>query len=200
MTTFLLIRHATNPWVGRALAGHNPGVHLNDEGRAQAQMLTHRLRDIHLDALYSSPLERAIETAEPVAAARSLPVHHRPRLIEISLGEWTGCDFAALEDNPHWKRFNSFRSSTRIPGGELMTEVQTRIVDEMEELRQVHPGGTVALFSHADVIKCAVTFYAGAPLDMMNRFEISPASVSIIKLADWGAQVHTVNDTGTFAF
>jgi probable phosphoglycerate mutase len=199
MTTFLLIRHAMNPWVGRALAGDKPGVHLDDAGRSQAQTLAHRLRDIHLDALYSSPLERALETAEPLASARGLAIHHRPRLIEIGLGEWTGREFGELEDNAQWQRFNSFRSSTRIPGGELMTEVQTRIVDELEELRRDHPEGTVALFSHADVIKCAVMFYAGAPLDFMHRLEISPASVSIIKLADWGAQLHAVNDTGSLA-
>jgi probable phosphomutase (TIGR03848 family) len=199
MTTFLLIRHAMNPYVGRALAGHKPGVHLDEQGRAQAQELSHRLRDTRIDALYSSPLERALETAEPLAIARGLTVHHRPRLIEIGLGEWTGHEFAEIDDQPHWRRFNSFRSSTRIPGGELMTEVQTRIVDEMEELRRHHPDGAVALFSHADVIKCAVMFYAGAPIDFMHRFEISPASVSIIKLADWGAQLHTVNDTGSIA-
>jgi probable phosphomutase (TIGR03848 family) len=199
MTTFLLIRHATNPWVGWALAGHRPGVHLDDEGRAQAQRLVARLRDVRIDAVYSSPLERAMETAEPLASARGLAIQQRARLIEIGLGEWTGREIASLESEAHWKRFNTFRSSTRIPGGELMTEVQTRIVDEMEELRQHHRDATVALVSHGDVIKCAVTFYAGSPLDFMHRFEISPASVSVIKLADWGAQVFAVNDTGSLA-
>jgi probable phosphoglycerate mutase len=194
MTTFLLIRHAMNPWIGRALAGHTPGVHLDDEGRGQAQRLVERLQDVRIDAIYSSPLERALETAEPLAAARGLAIQPRQRLIEIGFGEWTGREIALLDDDAHWKRFNSFRSSTRIPGGELMTEVQTRMLDEMEELRQNHRDGSVALFSHADVIKCAVTFYAGAPLDFMHRFEISPASVSIIKLNDQGAQLLAVNN------
>ena len=185
-----------NPWVGRALAGRGPGVHLDDEGHGQAQQLVQRLHDVRVDAIYSSPLERAVETAEPLAAARGLPIQQRQRLIEIGFGEWTGREIASLEGDAGWKRFNSFRSSTRIPGGELMTEVQTRVVDEMEELRREHPDGSVALITHADVIKCAVTFYAGAPLDFMHRFEISPASVSIIKLADWGAQLFAVNDTG----
>jgi probable phosphomutase (TIGR03848 family) len=199
MTTFLLIRHATNSWIGRALAGRRPGVHLNDEGRNQAQRLVQRLRDVPVDAVYSSPLERALETAEPLASARGLAVHQRPRLIEIGFGDWTGREIASLEEDAHWKRFNNFRSGTRIPAGELMTEVQTRVVDELEELRRNHPDGTVALFSHADVIKCAVTFYCGAPLDFMHRFEISPASVSIITLADWGPLVLAVNDTGSLA-
>ncbi len=185
-----------NPWIGRALAGHTPGVHLDNEGRGQAQRLVQRLQNVRIDAIYSSPLERALETAEPLAAARGLAIQRRQRLIEIGFGEWTGLEIALLDEDTHWKRFNSFRSSTRIPGGELMTEVQTRIVDEMEELRQNHPDGSVALFSHADVIKCAVTLYAGVPLDFMHRFEISPASVSIIKLSDWDARLFAVNNTG----
>jgi probable phosphomutase (TIGR03848 family) len=199
MTTFLLIRHANNSWVGRALAGDTPGVHLNEEGAAQGLELVERLREVRIDALYSSPLERALETAQALASSRGLTVQSRARLTEVGLGEWTGREFANLDMDPRWRRFNSFRSSTRAPGGELMTEVQTRIVDEMEELRLSHPEGTVALFSHADVIRCAVAFYAGAPLDLMHRFEISPASVSIIRLAEWGAELHAVNDTGSLA-
>jgi probable phosphoglycerate mutase len=172
---------------------------LNQQGRDQAGHLVERLRDVRIDALYSSPLERSIETAEPVAANRKLPVNTSRRLIEIDFGNWVGREIASLETDPTWQRYNMFRSSTRAPGGELMTEVQTRVVDQMEELRREHSDGSVALFSHGDVIKSAVAFYVGVPVDLMYRIEISPASVTIIRLADWGPQCQVINDTGTLA-
>jgi probable phosphomutase (TIGR03848 family) len=198
MTTFLLIRHATNDWVGKSLAGDTRDVHLNAEGREQAVRLAERLRGVRIDRICSSPLERAMETAEPLASERRLEVHARTRLTEIGLGQWNGREIAGLEDDALWRRFNAFRSSTRPPGGELMTEVQSRLADEMEELRQSHADGAIALFSHADVIKCAVAFYAGIPIDLMHRLEIGPASVTVITLAESGARLLTVNDTGMF--
>jgi probable phosphoglycerate mutase len=198
MTTFLLIRHATNDWVGNSLAGDTPGVHLNALGREQAIRLAQRLRNLPIAAIYSSPLDRAVETANALASALVLEIQVRRRLTEIGVGRWAGRQISSLDEDEHWQRFNTFRSGTRPPGGELMTEVQSRMADEMAELRHKHPGGTVALFSHADVIKCAVAFYAGIPIDLMHRIEISPASVTVINLFDAGAQLITVNDTGTF--
>ena len=198
MTTFYLLRHATNPWVGHALAGRLPGVHLNAEGREQAADLPRRFEGVPIHAIYSSPLDRTLETAEPLARARDLPVTPRPALIEIGTGSWEGNELAALEADPVWKRYNSFRSSTRGRGrGELMTEVATRMTDEMEELRARHTGESVVLVSHGDVIKTAVAHYAGVPIDLMQRLEISPVSVSIVQLADWGPRLLAVNDTGS---
>src|SRR5918992_2747326 len=102
MTTFLLIRHATNSWVGKRLAGDIPGVPLNDEGRDQARRLVDRLRGVRIDAIYSSPLERAIDTAEPLASALGLAVRARHRLIEVGFGQWTGREIASLESDPLW--------------------------------------------------------------------------------------------------
>lgn len=198
MTTFYLLRHATNPWVGSALAGRLAGVHLNDEGRRQAADLPRRFAGAGIDAIYSSPLDRAIETAQPLARDRGLEVLLRPCLIEVDPGSWAGHEFTALEQDPVWRRYNSFRSSTRPPRrGELMTEVATRMVDQMEELRAEHAGGHVVLVSHGDVIKVAVAHYAGVPIDLMQRIEISPASVSIVQLADHGPRVLALNDTGS---
>jgi probable phosphoglycerate mutase len=194
MTTYLLIRHGTTAWVDKAVAGDTPGVHLCDEGRRQANGLADRLCQIPIAAIYSSPLERAVESAEPLAARLALTISTHPRLTEIGFGHWSGKQFSELEGDPLWARFNRFRSSTRPPGGELMTEVQARIVDEMEQLRVEHPDKIAALFSHGDVIRAAVAFYSGIPLDLMHRLEISPASVSVITLADWGPQVLGINN------
>jgi probable phosphoglycerate mutase len=114
------------------------------------------------------------------------------------MGEWTGLSFDQLDARNEWRRFNTVRSMTRIPGGELMLETQARIVTELEALRCRHPEKVVAVISHGDVIKCAVAHFAGAPLDLFHRIEISPASVSVVGLADYGPHLQRVNDTGAF--
>src|SRR5688572_18351440 len=148
MTTYFLIRHGVTGWVDKALAGDTPGMHLTEEGRQQAVRLADRLGNLPIAAIYSSPLERAIETAEPLAARLALTILTHPRLTEIGFGHWSGKEINELKGDPLWARYNAFRSSTRAPGGELMTEVQTRIVDEMEQLRVEHPDKIAALFSH----------------------------------------------------
>ena len=196
MTTFLLIRHGHTDWIGKALAGHTPGVGLSADGTEEANGLPHRLRNVSIAAVYCSPLQRTREPAEPLATSRQLPVQLRPRLIEVDFGSWTGKTMAELGEDPLWKRYNALRSSTRAPGGELMLDVQSRMVDELEHLRSIHGGASVAVVSHQDAIKAALAHYAGIPLDLFHRFEISPASVSVVRLADWGPQIVTVNHTG----
>src|SRR4029079_19330524 len=143
MTTFLLIRHGINDLVDRAIAGWMPGVHLNQEGRTQAERLAERVGDARIAAIYSSPLERACETAEPIGRRRGLPVQICPGVGEIQFGDWTGHSLERLADAPRWRQFNSFRSGTRAPGGELMLEVQARTVAELERLGEQHPEETV---------------------------------------------------------
>lgn len=193
MALFFLIRHAENDYVGRRLAGWSPGVHLNDEGRAQAARLADRLANAGISALYSSPLERALETAAPLAERLGLEVRIRETLGEIRFGEWTGHYLQDLRDDPLWKHYNAFRSSTRAPGGESMLDVQLRMVMEIESLRRQHPEGAVAIVSHGDAIRAAVLHYAGIPLDLMQRIEISTASVSVILVEDHGPQVLGLN-------
>ena len=198
MTTFLLIRHGHTDWIGKAIAGHTPGVGLSENGRQQVAALPRRLSAFPISAIYASPLQRTCETAEPLASALNLPVQHRPGLIEVNFGEWTGWTMEELDRDPRWKRFNTQRSITRAPRGDLMLDVQSRMVDELEELRVRHTTETVAVISHQDSIKAAIANYAGIPLDLFHRFEIQPASVSILRFADWGPQIVTINNTGEF--
>lgn len=200
MTKFLLIRHATTDSVGKKLSGRLPGVHLNKEGKEQAQKLAERLAGLPVAAIYSSPLERAVETAEPLANALQLSVNICEDFLEMDFGEWTNRSIEELKDEQKFKLFNSFRSCTRIPGGELMLEAQTRIVSGMQKLSAQHTNETIAIISHSDMIKAAVAYYAGIHLDMFQRIEISPASVSIINVYDETAQIILLNDTGTLHF
>ena len=195
-TTFLLIRHGATSFLGNRLSGRTPGVHLSEEGLAQAADLVDRLKSISLDHIYSSPLERALETAEPLAASRSLKVDVNEELAEIDFGEWAGKTFQELEPDPAWQRFNRFRSGSRAPQGESMLSVQYRITVELERLRLQHPETTIAIFSHSDAIKAALMFYLGIPMDFFLRFEINPASVSALVLSEHGVHVLRMNDDG----
>lgn len=197
MTTFLLIRHGETDWVGKALAGHLPGISLNQTGREQAESLVTRLHAHRIDAICTSPLQRTRETAEPLGRALKLPVHIKPRLIELDFGDWTGCQLTELTNDAHWQRFNTLRSITRAPNGELMLEVQTRMIDELEDLRLEYPDQTVAIFSHQDTIKAAVAHCLGMPMECFFRFQVDPASVTVLRLADWGPQLITLNQSGT---
>lgn len=195
MTTFYLLRHGLNDWVDRKLAGWLPGVHLNERGRHQAARLAERLSRARLDAIVSSPLDRARETAAPLAARSGVEVDISEAVGEIRPGDFTGRTLEDLSADEHWKRFNVFRGGTRAPGGELMLETQVRMVNEILRLRQRYPGGNVAVVSHGDPLRAAVGYFAGAPIDMFLRLEISPASISVVQIDDWGARVMCVNDT-----
>ncbi len=196
MTTLLLIRHAAHGLLGRTMAGRMPGVHLSEEGKAQAERLAERLSHLPIDAIYSSPLERARETAEPLARRSGLQAQVSEEITELDLGDWTGSDFGQVKGDQRWRYFNSYRSGTRIPGGETMLETQARAVAKMERLQLAHPGGTVAVVTHGDVIRALMGYYMGSPLDLFLRFEISPASLSIVKLHEYGPQVLLMNYTG----
>ena len=178
MMNVLLIRHAANDWVGERLAGWTPGVHLNDEGRNQVAALVNRLADVPLAAIYSSPLERTVETARPVALAHDLPVHVREDLGEARFGQWTGRALKELQAEELWPVIQVYPSGARFPGGESLREVQARLVAELDTIRDNHAGQTVAVVSHSDPIKMAVAHYLGLSLDLFQRLTISPASVT----------------------
>ncbi len=188
-----LIRHATNPLVGKTIPGWMPGVHLNAAGRAEAERLAGSLRGQGIARVFSSPLERALETAEPVAKMAGVSVEIRERLGEMRPGEFTGRTLADLDQDPRWRKFNEFRGMTRAPGGELMLETQARMVAELLCLREQYPNESVAAISHADPIRAALAYFLGMPLDLYYRLEISPASASVLKLEEWGPQVLAVN-------
>jgi probable phosphomutase (TIGR03848 family) len=195
-TTLFLIRHAHTDWIGHSIAGRQPGVHLTSEGREQAARLIGRMGHLSIAAIYSSPLERARETAAPLAAALGLEVRDCMEATELDFGEWVGQSIPDLAADPRWRAFNHFRSFSGMPGGELMPEVQTRIAATMVRLRAAHPGQAVVLVSHGDVIRAAVAYVAGVPLDLFLRLEIRPASVSSVRFYDDSLLILGVNDTG----
>jgi probable phosphoglycerate mutase len=196
MTTYLLIRHGNTDVIGKTLVGRMRGIHLNEEGRAQAEALAERLSGEPIQAICSSPLERTRETAEPLAKRLKLDILICEGITEVDYGDWAGFEVRDLGDDPLWRQYNTFRSGARIPGGELMVEIQMRMVTEVNRLRALFPESVLAVFSHGDPIKALICHYAGIPLDFLTRLTISPASVSILTLNDYGPQIHCINATG----
>ncbi len=193
MTDILLVRHATCDPIGRCIAGRAPGVTLNAEGRAEAAELARDLSDVRLDAIYASPLERTAETAAAVARGRDIVPRFMPELLELDFGRWTGCTFSELSKDPEWQLWNTARSVTRIPGGETILEAQARVVKAIELIRQEWPEGTCAVVSHGDLIRSAVAYALGMPIDYIQRFDVRPASVSVLRITESGIRVLCVN-------
>jgi probable phosphoglycerate mutase len=195
-TLLLLVRHGETPTTGQVLPGRAPGLHLSERGRAQAERVAERLDGLPVDAVYSSPLERTCETAEPTAARTGLGLRTEDGLIECDFGEWTGVALAELAGLPQWQTVQHNPSVFRFPSGESFTQMQARMVGALEALGAAHAGGVVVCFSHADPIKAAVAHALGTHLDLFQRIVISPGSVSAISYADGrGPSVLTVNST-----
>lgn len=193
MNTFFLIRHGATDIMRERIAGRMPDVHLNAVGRAQAEQIAERLAQMPIEAIYSSPLERAQETAQPLCQRLGLFLGRAEGFDEINFGEWTNCAFVELDPQDHWQRFNSLRSLTTPPGGEPMLAVQLRAVHQVEQLRARHR--VAAIVSHGDVIRALIAYFLGLHLDFLHRIEISPASISILELNDCGPQLRLVNGT-----
>jgi probable phosphomutase (TIGR03848 family) len=195
MPTILLIRHGENDFVKKhRLAGRLPGVNLNNKGRQQAQAIAEKLSTAPLKAIYSSPLERAIQTAEPLAQALNLPVLPRPGLIETDVGEWAGQSWKKLGRTKAWRLVQSTPSRFRFPGGETFAEAQGRICQELQTFASQHdPHDLIACFSHADPIRLAVAFFIGLPLDMFQRLAVSPGSITELHLGEASARLLTLN-------
>ncbi len=180
-TLFVLVRHGQTPTTGKVLPGRAPGLHLADTGRTQAQAAADRIAALgRVDAVYSSPLERARETAAPIGTVRGLKVHVDRGLQECDFGDWTGTELKKLMKLPEWNTVQRAPSTFRFPGGESFTEMQSRMVTTLDRLRATHDGGVVVCVSHADTIKAAVAHAMGTHIDLFQRIVISPCSITAI--------------------
>ena len=194
---FLLVRHGLTPTTGKILPGRAPGLHLAEAGQKQAEAAADRINVLsRVDAVYSSPLERARETATPIAKARGLRVHVDKGLLECDFGDWTGSELKKLMKLPEWNTVLRAPSTFRFPNGESFIEMQTRMVSTLDRLRAAHKGGVVVCVSHADTVKAAVSHAMGTHIDLFQRIVISPCSITAIAYSPGGPVVLTVNSTG----
>lgn len=193
MPVILLIRHGENQYVkeGR-LAGRLPGVHLNEKGQAQAQMIADKLGSTRIKAIYSSPLERAMETAKPLADELGLQVISQEGLLETDYGEWQGKTLKSLRRRKLWPIVQNAPYLMRFPRGESFAECQLRVCQTIECISNQHkPKDIIACFFHSDPIKLAIAYYIGLALDNFQRLAIAPASITTLVISD--SSSHLVN-------
>ncbi len=194
MTIVLLVRHGENDYLKtNRLPGQQPGIHLNEYGEKQAEALAESLKSAPIKAIYSSTLERAMETAAPIAAAQKLEVQSRPTLMDINVGAWTGRTFKMLSRIKAWKVVQRIPSLAQFPGGESFLQAQARIVGEIDAIVRAHPKGVVAVVFHSDPIKLAIAHYIGLPMDFQQRLFIGTGSVSILAIGEMGAALLALN-------
>lgn len=203
MPLLLLIRHGENDFVKTGkMAGRLPGVHLNERGQKQAAALGEALKDVPIKAIYSSPLERAIETATPIATARNLQIVQEPDIMDADIGKWQGKSWKVLSLTKAWKVVQNAPSRFRFPDGESFPEMQTRIANVLERIIKKHnkPQDIVAIVFHADPIKLAVSHLLGMPLDNFQRLSCDTGSLTALYAGEMGAHLIKLNHRPPFDF
>jgi probable phosphomutase (TIGR03848 family) len=181
MPTLLLIRHGDNDYLAKnRLPGHLPGIHLNKRGTAQASEICKSLKGMPIKAIYSSPLERALETANPLASALGLEIYIRPGLTDLDVGDWEGRSWKVLGRTKMWKVIQNNPSQFQFPGGESFSKAQERIVTALDAIASNHSDEMIAIVFHADPIKLAVAHYLGLPLDNFQKLTANTGSISIL--------------------
>lgn len=189
-----LIRHAVTAETGTVLTGRLPGVPLSTEGIDMAATLAENFTKLPVAALYSSPILRCKQTAAPLSRVWKLPVTIATGFVEADYGQWSGRKLSSLRKLKAWQGLHVAPSRFRFPDGESLGEVQARAVAAVEKLAAHHPKQSVAVVSHSDVIRCVVAHYLGTPLDLFQRIDVAPASVSIVDLPAAGSpRVPVVN-------
>lgn len=192
----LLVRHGLTPITGKRLTGWLPGYHLSDVGREQATKVAERLAGAPVAAVYSSPLERCYETAQPIARSHKLRVRTIQDLGEIKYGDWQGKTFGVIYKTKAWQELNNRRADFRFPNGESVREAQTRGIGAVESLLERHRGQTVVAVSHADMIRLIIAGYLGLSLDLYSRMVIEPGSVSALLIGYQVPRLLLLNDSG----
>jgi probable phosphomutase (TIGR03848 family) len=203
VTTVLLVRHGLTTLTGSVLAGWTPGVDLDDRGKAQAADLAARLARIPLDAVVTSPLERCVQTASAIAAARDghpqAALQVDERVGECRYGDWTGKRIKKLAADPLWRVVQAHPSGARFPGsdGETLAGMQHRAVGAVRDWNaRVGRSGCYVICSHGDVIKAIVADSLGIHLDMFQRIHVDPCSLTVIRYTDLRPFLIRLNDTG----
>ncbi len=194
-TVVLFVRHGATPTTGARLPGRAPGLHLADQGVAQAEAAAERIRPVEVAAVYASPLERTRETAAPIAKAVGKRVRIDEGLLELDVGDWTEKRLADLRRRSEWTTVQRYPSGFTFPGGESFSAMSTRITETVRRLVGKHPGETIVCVSHADPIRAALADAMGTHLDLFQRIVAAPCSVSAVMYGPGGPAVLAVNTT-----
>jgi broad specificity phosphatase PhoE len=194
VTIFFLVRHAAHQAGTDRLVGRTPGISLSDDGRRQAWHLAERLSSQGVTAIHTSPRERTVETAGPIAQLCRCPLIIAEALDEVDFGAWAGSSFRELAEDREWTTWNATRATASTPAGVTMSDIIRRVTTYMRECAESDPEGRVVLVSHAEPIRAAVLHYLGLPLAAFDRIQIDLASITTLASGQWGARLCTLNE------
>ena len=193
MTVLFLVRHAVTEHTGKKLSGWMEDIPLSDEGRAQAEAVADRMAAHKLEAIYSSPIDRTLQTAQPIAARHDLAINTSRAIGEVEYGKWTDRSLKVLARTKLWAQIQRWPSAARFPDGETLREVQVRVVGEIERIVAEHPRGQVCVVSHGDPIKLICAHYMGVHIDLFQRIVVAPASISVLSISGSGPAILALN-------
>jgi probable phosphoglycerate mutase len=193
VTTICYVRHGSTPTTGKILPGRARGLHLSEAGTAEATDTAGRFAGVPVAAVYTSPLERARETAAPITKLTGRAARVDRGLVECDFGEWTGLELSKLSKLPEWRAVQRYPSGFRFPGGESFVELQSRLVDTADRYRAKHAGEVIVAVSHADCIKAVLASALGVPLDLFQRIMVGTCSTSVVAYGSTGPMVLAVN-------
>jgi broad specificity phosphatase PhoE len=189
MTVCFLVRHAAHDLLGRVLVGRQDGVPLSEAGRAQVEALVERLASFRITHIQSSPRDRALQTAGPIARRCGLVIEVCKALDEVDFGPWTGRWFRDLAADPCWRRWNEERAQGIVPGGERMVTAQARIVTHLLRMHAQRPSARIVMVSHAEVIRAAVLQVLAMSLDEWRAVDVGPASIMAVRVLQHGCDL-----------
>lgn len=178
----IFVRHGETDWNRERRVQGSQGASINEAGREQARGLARLLWEVPLQAVYSSTLARAVETASYVAGPHSLGVVTDPRLNEIHHGEWEGMAESDLPDLDRYLRWREDPTSVALPGAEPLEAVHERAVAAMRDIMAKHRegDGLVAVVSHQVVLAILKCYILDRPWSDLRRHALSVASYEVV--------------------
>lgn len=195
MTRVVLLRHGLTHLTGPVLAGWTPGLSLDERGAKQAATVAERLAGVPFAKIVTSPLERCAETAAAVAGDREVVTDER--IGECHYGDWTGKEIKTLAKDPLWPVVQVHPSAAQFPGGESMRDMQSRAVGAIRDWNsQLGDSATWLAVSHGDVIKAIVADALGMHLDLFQRIQVDPCSLTVIQYTTMRPFLVRLNDVG----
>jgi broad specificity phosphatase PhoE len=185
-TTVFLIRHGVTAWHDeKKLLGKQRDLPLSQTGLRQAELAAARLAGVAIGEVISSPMQRAMQTAQLIGQMFEIDVARDPRLTDLDVGDWAGRPLSEIERTPEYATFIANPAVERIPGGERLEDARRRAVGAIEQALQDSPSGdAIAIVTHASVIRLLLAHYLGSPLGNYHRITVMPGSASILRFSD----------------
>jgi broad specificity phosphatase PhoE len=202
MGQFFLVRHGESQWNAENRLCGRTDVPLSEDGCRQAKSLAARLKPIPFEAFYSSPLQRALETARLISESVGLQPAPDPRLVELDYGQWEGETLAEIaESDPEtFRAWDADPARVAPPGGESGLDAQQRVISFLDFLAAKHPQGRVLVVFHKTVCRLVICHVLGmAPSEYRRKLILNNAALSIIQAQPFGWQLITFNDTSHLA-